>query len=75
MSKYDKLDAAIVAHIAGGSGKSVYYSLRANKLAEDFSDRNTPVFRVIDRRLQALRKAGRIHYGGKKVGWLVTAAA
>lgn len=76
MSKYDKLDAAIITYIAGdgGRGGSPFNSSRVNTLADTFAKPYQGGCRVIDRRLQALRKAGRIKYGGQKVGWLVVEA-
>lgn len=75
MSKYDKLDAAIITHIAGGGNHGVYQvSYLQTLAAKSVDDRYPEAWRIIDRRLQALRKAGRIKYGGQKVGWFVVEA-
>lgn len=75
MSKYDKLDAAIVTFIGGGNRHGVYLSPRLQALACDaVNDPQAEAWRILDRRLQALRKAGRIKYGGQRIGWLVVEA-
>lgn len=64
MSTYAKLDEAIVAAIEARK-KPLYAhqaSVEAGRLAEATGRES---FRVIDGHLQALRKAGRIHYVSK----------
>ena len=70
---YDKLDAAIIAHITT-VGSATYAGLR--KETEDMADtmiepdrwdKSPNGWRLIDRRLQAMRKAGKIVY--KRGGW------
>jgi hypothetical protein len=68
---YSALDAAILARINRGhtfasdiEGGLVWQEARS------FTSQNTPMFRIIDRRLQALRKAGRIAYS-HKTGWAI----
>lgn len=72
MSDYKDFDAALLAHIA--NGKSWFLQLEKqqdlNDLAKPFCSRLTEPFRVIDRRLQALRKQGRIVHS-TKFGWRI----
>jgi len=76
MSKYDELDRHIVKAIARGmdtftvisrSGAVVTESHRLGELT------GAADWRIVDRRLQALRKAGRIAYA--KRAWSVTETA
>ena len=59
--QYDALDAAIVKAIK--DGKRQFYDIKTvvGELAKPHSLRGD-YFRVVDRRLQALRKRGRIAY-------------
>lgn len=70
MSDYSQFDAALLAHIA--AGKNTFLQLEhqtdLKAMAEPFCNRLTPPFRIIDRRLQALRKKGQIAYSTKH-GW------
>lgn len=62
---YDQLDNAILTAISGG--KDAFYIINAavDHLAKPHS-LNGDAFRVVDRRLQALRKRGLIqHWRGK----------
>lgn len=74
MKDYTELDAAIVAQILAGCGS---FTAMSSALADKakphcangkspFGD--TPTWRVVDRRLQALRKKGVISYS-RTVGW------
>lgn len=58
---YDELDAAIVTAISRGADKFVAINACVRKLAEPHSLRADP-FRVVDRRLQWLRKRNVIRY-------------
>ena len=74
MSTYDKLDALIVAAIA--RGRSPLYTTDVQDEAERLRDLTgaREAFRVTDRRLQALRRAGRVEYRTKAKGgpgWFV----
>ena len=63
MSKYTKLDGLIVAAIADGHNTFTLLQRNDAVLDEaDMHDTGTGFDRVIDRRLQALRRAGRIKY-------------
>ena len=67
---YTEFDAELVRLI--GSGNRVFSALCSNtkllELARPFVSPSGEEDRLIDRRLQALRKAGRIHYG-TRTGW------
>ena len=74
---YTEFDAELVRLI--GSGSRVFSALSSNtklrELARPFVSPSGAEDRIIDRRLQALRKAGRIHYG-TRTGWsLIKGAA
>lgn len=66
---YTKFDAAILAQIAAGCdtmSKLDSVSSGIKSLAAPFANGDsTPTFRVVDRRLQALRKQGKIAWDGK----------
>ena len=67
MNKYNQLDAAILSQIAeGGKGFNVILA-RNNAMARPFCNEGMEMepWRVIDRRLQALRKAKKIVYRGR----------
>lgn len=73
MSKYDEFDKALLDLIANGYNTLTVLDtdktgLRALAEPHRTNDRfgKTPYFRVIDRRLQALRKVGKIHYQDKR---------
>lgn len=72
---YGKLDAAILGHIKNGGNANPMYVKSCYEIAV-LVDHAKPD-RVIDRRLQALRKAGKIKYVGKRIagkghGWILT---
>ena len=69
---YTKLDDAIIARVAKGcvsfTALSTSVSIHSELLAK--SD-PAPAWRIVDRRLQALRKAGRLRYQRKPEGWVL----
>lgn len=74
---YSGFDAELLAMIGGGI--NTFAQLQAHQMLFDAtkpfcalskSPSGTPPWRIIDRRLQALRKAGRIAYSGGK--WHIT---
>lgn len=69
MNTYEALDKAILAAIAGD--KSPLYARSVDEQAKHIAEvSGREDFRVIDGRLQALRKTGKIkHHGGK---WHIT---
>lgn len=76
MSKFAQIDGAILEAIAGG--RDTFTALQTRALMDQaaqlskpdrYGDR--PAWRVLDRRLQALRKAGRIQF--VKGRWALTA--
>lgn len=72
MSKYDTLDAAILKAIRRGKTKffDIDADLSVHALSNRIGDATGVVgWRIVDRRLQALRKAGRIVYA--KGAWSV----
>lgn len=70
---YADFDAALLAQIAGGRNTMMSLDSVASGLitrAEPFCTKDRygnrkPAFRIIDRRLQALRKRGKIRFNGK----------
>ncbi|MHA6823962.1 hypothetical protein ACQUKI_20860 [Ralstonia pseudosolanacearum] len=76
MSKYAKLDAAIMNKMGGHAQAFAAVFVRdvseeCERIAKEESaaqQRAIEPFRVLDRRLQALRRAGTIWHNGK--GWL-----
>lgn len=74
---YTEFDAELVRLI--GSGSRVFSALSSNtnlrELARPFVSPSGAEDRIIDRRLQALRKAGRIHYGTRTWWRLIKGAA
>lgn len=67
MSKYDELDAAIIARVAGGFSRFYEIWPAVKNLA--YPHRTVPnggSDRVVDRRLQALRKQGKLMCHGVK---------
>jgi hypothetical protein len=69
MSKYDEYDAKLIELIASGKDSAgvLEYKTELRALAEphrtiDRWGSKTEYYRVVDRRLQALRKAGRLQY-------------
>lgn len=72
MSQYDKLDAAIIKAIR--RGKTTFLVIErdgavSNEAASLRVLTGGEPFRIVDRRLQALRKKGRIRYVGRQ--WLL----
>ena len=72
---YSALDAAIVQRIRDGA--STFSAIDAREVSEIANDLATPDsrgrrcgWRLVDRRLQALREAGRIAYTARS-GWAV----
>lgn len=65
---YTELDAAILARIADGS--NTFMSIFAREVLDASRKLNGKVsdFRSVDRRLQAMRKAGKIVHD-RKTGW------
>ena len=72
MTDYTKLDAAILKELASGPAPNFLLCERLRHISEPLAKPNrygqVEGWRVVDRRLQALRKAGRI-IPGRKVGW------
>ncbi len=71
-SEYADLDAAILAGIASGEvTRASAMSARYSALVTPFCAKAKEDYRVIDRRLQALRKAGTIQpaRNGRSVSW------
>lgn len=69
---YTEFDAALLAHITAGSNKMLVLEGKADlqKLSVPLREIDrwgspTPHFRIIDRRLQALRRAEKIRFNGK----------
>ena len=73
---YINLDTAILAFVAEKpatfQGLAYRVALYSEALAE--SD-PAPAWRIVDRRLQALRKAGKIRYQRKPEGWVLVEAS
>lgn len=76
MHDYTELDTAIVAQINAGSGRFTAMIAALSEAAKPFvqDPRNpcaspSPTWRVIDRRLQALRKRGTITYSRADGRW------
>ena len=70
-NKYQELDNAICDYIARGAGHPIYSSVLAGIARSLLALNKTPFpeeWRIIDRRLQAMRKAGRLEYARKKGG-------
>jgi hypothetical protein len=77
VSKYQKLDDAICLHIERGVGSPANSSdleELARPLLSNRAPFPAPAWRLIDRRMQAMRKSGRLSYdsiGGGKKRWHV----
>jgi len=72
---YKELDDAICAHIAI-SGKHPIYSglllnMAATELGRSTDHGDEKEWRLIDRRLQALKKAGRVEYARLPARWVL----
>lgn len=72
MKSYSELDAAILAHVASGSKAHPMYARKINGIARGLLNPTQSVARLIDRRMQAMRKAGRLAFS-RKSGWSVRA--
>jgi len=73
---YTNFDAALIEAIKSGKKHMASLEDALAKFTHPFREKDrwgslTPEFRIIDRRLQALRKAGRIKFMGKIEGWRV----
>ena len=64
--KYDDLDMAILKAINGGIKTFTAIAYRVEGLAKPHARLMTETFRVVDRRLQALRKKGSIVFEKKE---------
>lgn len=66
-SKYKEFDAELVSQIKSGNDKLsiLENQKRLIELAKPHCSRSTPEWRIIDRRLQSLRKRGVIFHNGK----------
>lgn len=74
MSDYTEFDAALLALIAGGMSNFTRLSVQLDSLAKPFCvTPSSEPFRVVDRRLQALRKRHLVAFNSK-TGWSVVAA-
>lgn len=62
MKDFTALDNAILTRIAEGPCTFVSIGTRVNHLAMSLAVKKDESFRVVDRRLQALRKRGLIQY-------------
>jgi hypothetical protein len=65
---YTEFDKALLANIAAGRNTMMQlYNKKSplHDLAAPFASDGTPVARIIDRRLQALRKRRAVEYDGK----------
>lgn len=74
---YTALDAEILKRISAFGPVTFHVVLNwpsVAKAAEAIPDK-APAWRVVDRRLQALRKAGKIRYARKPEGWTIVKGA
>jgi len=73
MSKndYTELDKAILAKVAEGSVTFTIICNAVDVQTRPFVCFTSPGWRVVGRRLQALRKAGKIKYQRKPEGWVI----
>jgi hypothetical protein len=68
---YTALDGAIIDRVAKGCVGFTTLCGAVLKHAESLAAHDpAPPWRIVDRRLQALRKAGRIRYQRKPEGWV-----
>lgn len=69
MTGYAEFDAALMALLAGGIRSFAALSAQLNTRAKSFcTTKGAEPFRVVDRRLQALRKKKLVVYNSK-TGW------
>ena len=78
-SGYKELDEAIKAHIEQRPGHHPIYStplldMAARELGREKYKGDDKEWRLIDRRLQALKKAGQVQYLRQPARWAVCAA-
>lgn len=74
---YKELDDAIESHIAARRACHPIYSaplleMAARELGREAAYGDDREWRLIDRRLQALKKAGRVRYARQAARWVVT---
>jgi len=67
MSKYTELDSKILNLIQNGCDTFQSLSRRLSAEAEQITDASVEGWRIVDRRLQALRKAGKVR-SGRRMG-------
>lgn len=69
--KYTDVDARLLRNIAAGVNTLTRLECDSvlMTLCAPFANAHNPEFRVIDRRLQANRKAGKIRYNGR--AWVI----
>lgn len=70
MGKYDELDAAIIGAISNGYKQFAGIHVMAGGAAVWLCTGTIPAWRIVARRLQALRKAGKIRYS-RLNGWVL----
>lgn len=79
MSKYQKLDEAILDHLRSGGARPISLSEARAALGLAPEDDSDKAWRLIDRRLRAIKKTGRVTYerakGGGRGRWVVVEAA
>lgn len=69
---YKQLDKAIIKRISVGNASFTTICNAVRNISIELEKTDTAEgFRIVDRRLQALRKAGRIKFQGIKVGWVI----
>lgn len=78
---YTSLDTAILKRIEETKGArfcditqssiSGDIVMRHAEELENHPDEDAPAWRIVDRRLQALRRAGKIRHTGQKTGWVL----
>lgn len=69
---YTELDSAIIERVSKGCVSFTALSGSVSKPSEALATNDpAPGWRIVDRRLQALRKAGRIRYQRKPEGWVL----
>ena len=72
MSQYDELDAAIVRVINSGVDTASRMEIALSDQLSDLAKASGKyTFRVLDARLQTLRKKGRIRFGAVSRKWLI----
>ena len=76
MTQYSEIDRCIIECIRSGQGIHPLYDKRVNQEADRLAMRTgREDFRIIDGRLQALRKQGAIKYCSIVRAWIFTEAA